>query len=117
LGRGDSPPQKTIVILRGEVIALLGDLLSFLRRGDNIPQGTIVIPQGELTTFPMELLSFDREHITWRVGHCSSCMKINFNISFILLEFPIREHECYHIAYDTQVEVKCNNLNPNVINP
>jgi hypothetical protein len=106
------------------VINLIGELLSFLRRGDNIFEGTIVIPQGELTTFPMELLSFlekllpfPREHITWKVEHCSSCMKINFNISFILLEFPIREHAYYHIACDTQMEIKCSDLNPNVINP
>jgi hypothetical protein len=44
-------------------------------------------------------------------------MKINFNISFILLEFPIKEDAYYHIAYDTQVEVNYSNLNLNVINP
>ncbi len=69
-----------------------------LRKDDSPPQGIHVDPLGILITFLGELLPFPREHITiidafvlWKVGHCSSCMEINFNISFNFLEFPIGE--------------------------
>jgi hypothetical protein len=50
---------------------------------DSPPQGIHVIPQGELIAFPREHITIIVALVSWKVGHCSSCMEINFNISFI----------------------------------
>jgi hypothetical protein len=35
----------------------------------------------------------------WRIEHCFSCNEINFNMSFIISNFPIVKYAYFHIAY------------------